>query len=64
MSNCQTCVHADVATKPRTIIVRGMTLTQNPGGIICTCTERKDITYSNVNDEMRCSAYRKQETNA
>lgn len=58
---CKNCIHADVATKPRTIVVRGMTLTQNPGGVICTCTERKNMCWSNIDDDMRCSAYQRRE---
>lgn len=61
MVKCETCIHADVATQTRTIVVRGMTLTQHPGGVICTCTKRKDMVWSNIDNDMRCSAYQRRE---
>ncbi len=54
-SVCKTCKHADIATKPRTIVKQGMTLVQSAGGVICTRPEIKEISITD--GEMRCSGY-------
>ena len=54
-SLCKTCKHADIATKPRTVVKQGVKLVQGGGGVICTYTKVREISITN--GEMRCSDY-------
>ena len=54
-SLCKTCKHADIATKPRTIVKQGMKVVQGAGGIICTRPKVEEISITD--GEMRCSDY-------
>lgn len=46
-SLCKTCKHADIATKPRTIVKQGVKLVQGDGGVICTRPKVKEISITN-----------------
>lgn len=52
---CKECVHADIATETRQIKVRGFTLTQDSGGIICQCERVRNIWFTD--GDMRCSEF-------
>ena len=54
-SLCKTCKHADIATKPRTIVKQGVKLVQGAGGVICTRPKVKEISITD--GEMKCSDY-------
>ena len=54
-SLCKTCKHADIATRPRTIVKQGMKLVQCAGSVICTCPNVKEISITD--GEMKCSDY-------
>ena len=60
-SLCKTCKHADIATKPRTIVKQGMKLVQGAGSVICTRTKVKEISITN--GEMKCSDYKEDHKN-
>ena len=54
-SLCKTCKFADIATKDRTIIKRGMRVKQSAGGTICTLSKVENITITD--GIMTCSNY-------
>ena len=54
-SLCKTCKFADIAEKERTIVRQGVKCKQAAGGIICTCPQVHELSFTN--GEMRCSDY-------
>ena len=54
--DCETCIFADIADGPRTIVKGNATIHQNAGSINCTCKSIHSMTITD--DGMVCSEYK------